>query len=65
MNATPTPQAIDTDLKTILKGDDVSRTTSTLKEELKTIHTTMARNSKNQISGSKQSINGNGEYGLN
>ena len=62
MNATPTPQLIDTDLKTIMKSDEVSRTNSTLKEELKTIHNTLARNPKGQVSGTKQ--NGGGEYGL-
>jgi hypothetical protein len=50
MNATPTPQLIETDLKTIFnkeKPDEaVSRTTSTLKDDLKSIHSTIARNPK-------------------
>ena len=60
MNATPTPQLIETDLKAILNpSEEISRTGS-IKEELKTIHTTTARNPK----GGSSIKQLGGEYGL-
>ena len=61
LNATPTPQLIETDLKSIFnQSDEVSRAGS-IKDDLKYIHTTTVP-SRHPKGGS--SIKQLGEYGL-